>query len=240
MPKNGVEHNLGNIDSKMLQDFQLNNITPEKVTVLASGLRHHDEFYELASDTLGVLNPVREMEYRRKKSHYIGGEHRTFSESPDTNILLAYESVNWTDSEMPTFAVMHTLFGSATGFSTGGPGKGMLNRANNDILRQKFYMNDCESINLHFTDSGLFGLNFTGSSSYCKDILLDMLAVFEKFQRKIDETELNRAKNILKRTILVNLSNQMDRLEEVGRTVYYFLSYSSTIYIKASMLFKII
>jgi len=129
MPKHGFESNVEHIDAKLLQDFQTSNITPSKVIVCASGVKNHREFVDLAEDTLGVLNPVRESEYQRKKSEYIGGEHRVFTETPETNIILGYESVPWGHELMPAMAVLHNIFGSATGFSTGGPGKGILNRS---------------------------------------------------------------------------------------------------------------
>jgi predicted Zn-dependent peptidase len=129
MPKYGFESNIDNIDAKLLQDFQLSNITPEKVTIVANGVHRHKEFVDLVNHTLGSLNPVRESDYARTPSKYIGGEYRTFTETPETNIILAYESVPWTHELMPAFAVMHQLFGGAVGFSVGGPGKGMFNRA---------------------------------------------------------------------------------------------------------------
>lgn len=223
MPMMGFESNVNNIDAKMLQDFQLGNFTPEKTVVIANGLKNHDEFYDLVDQTLGVLNPVREQNYARQSSQYIGGEYRTFTETPDTNIILAYESVNWTHEDMPVFAVMHTLFGSGAGFSVGGPGKGMHNWANEKVLRRHYFIQECEAINSHFSDSGLFGLSFTGSSSNSKDILQEMIGIFEAFRSGVSETELNRAKNMLKRQVLLNVTNQSDRLEEVVRTVRNFI-----------------
>jgi predicted Zn-dependent peptidase len=223
MPMMGFHGNVGNIDSKMLSEFQLANITPEKTVVVANGLRNHEEFYDLVDQTLGQLNPVREMAYQREKSKYIGGEYRTFTETPDTNIILAYESCDWSHEDMPVYAVLHSLFGSGTGFSVGGPGKGMHNWANERILRRNYFIQECEAINSHFTDSGLFGLSFTGSSSNCADILNEMVRVFESFRSDLNEVDLNRAKNMLKRQILLNVSNQMDRMEEVVRTVSFLL-----------------
>ena len=136
MPLIGLESNLGNIDAKMLSEFQVYNFTPEKTIVSANGLKNHDEFFDLVNETLGVLNPVREDNYSRVASKYFGGDNRTFVDAPETNILLAYESVNWTHEDMPIFALLQTLFGSGAGFSVGGPGKGMHNWANNKILRK--------------------------------------------------------------------------------------------------------
>ena len=219
MPLLGLESNTANVDAKMLSDFQLSNITPEKTTIVASGLRNHEEFYDLVDQTLGVLNPVREMNFRREQAKYIGGDLRSFTETPDTNILLAYESCNWTHEDMPVYAVLHALFGSGTGFSVGGPGKGMHNWANQKVLRRHYFVQECEAINNHFTDSGLFGLSFTGSSANSKDILQEMLNIFEAFRHDIKDEDLTRAKNMLKRQVLLNMTNQIERLEEVARTV---------------------
>lgn len=132
MPKIGFESNIGNLNAKTLQEFQLNNITPEKCIIVASGVQRHKEFVELVNETLGELNPVREGDYARQHATYIGGEYRTFTETPETNIILGYESVSWIHEDMPAFAVLHQLFGSATPYSVGGPGKGMLSRSYND------------------------------------------------------------------------------------------------------------
>jgi predicted Zn-dependent peptidase len=88
-------------------------------------------------------------------------------------------------------------------------------------LRKKYYISNCECINLHFSDSGIFALNFTGDSAHSKNILNDILDTFNGFRTNIDTTELNRAKNILKRTILNNLTNQGDRTEEFAKSVKY-------------------
>jgi len=134
MPKMGLKSNVENLDARVIQDFQLSNITPDKVIVCANGVKSHREFVDLVDDHLGVLNPVRESEYTRTPSQYIGGEYRVMTESPMTNIILGYEGVTWGHPLMPAFAVLHMIFGQATGFSAGGPGKGMLNRAHNDSI----------------------------------------------------------------------------------------------------------
>ena len=53
------------------------------------------------------------------------------------------------------------------------------------------FIHDCECVNLAFSDSGLFGLNFTGRSTHSKEILDVMLQEFENFRRPIDEVVIN-------------------------------------------------
>lgn len=50
-----------------------------------------------------------------------------------------------------------------------------------------------------------------------------MIETFNDFRKPIPEEELNRAKNMLKRSILLNMENQGDRLEETIRNVSILL-----------------
>lgn len=88
-------------------------------------------------------------------------------------------------------------------------------------MRKTYFVNQCETINLHYSDTGIFALNFTGDSAHSREILNLMIQTFESFRRPIDQVELMRAKNILKRNILQNMTNQGDRIEELAKSVIY-------------------
>jgi hypothetical protein len=63
-------------------------------------------------------------------------------------------------------------------------------------LRRTYFVNQCETINLHFSDTGIFALNFTCDSPHSRTILDLMVQIFEGFRKPIDQVEINRAKNI--------------------------------------------
>ena len=107
----------------------MENITPKKCLIVASGVKNHQEYVDLVKERLGEMLPVPEHNYQRQASEYIGGEYRTWTETPATNITLAFESCPSNGSDTAAYFVMNTLLGSAKGFSSGGPGKGMHCRA---------------------------------------------------------------------------------------------------------------
>lgn len=86
MPLLGTSSNIGNIDARMLQQFIMDNITPKKCLIVASGVKNHNEYVELVKERLGEVLSVPEHEYNRQKSEYIGGEYRTWTESPQTSV----------------------------------------------------------------------------------------------------------------------------------------------------------
>jgi predicted Zn-dependent peptidase len=211
MPLIGQEGNIGNIDARMLQAFILDNITPKKCLIVASGVKNHTEYVELVKERLGDVLAVPEHEYTRKASEYIGGEYRTWTESPQTAIQIAFESVAWNHADVPAFQLMHQLLGHGHAFNHGNTG-----RAHKAIVNNGF-LDSIGGINSNFTDSGLFGITVEGAGSHSADLLAVALHELDALRQPISDAELTRAKNALKMNFLLAMESSADRLEEVAR-----------------------
>jgi len=84
MPRLGLEKNVDDIDARMLQQFIMDNITPRKCLIVASGVQNHKEYVDLVKERLGDMLPVPEHNFQRDNAEYIGGELRTWTETPQT------------------------------------------------------------------------------------------------------------------------------------------------------------
>lgn len=217
-----MANNMDNIDSRMLQQFVMDNVTPRKCLIVASGVKNHKEYVDLVKERLGELLPVPEHNYVRDQAEYIGGEYRTWTETPATSITLAFESCPWTSDDVHAYYVMNQLIGSATAFSSGGPGKGMHCRAVTNLMQKHNFVDGASAINSHFSDSGLFGLTIEGPGSHSAELMSLLVEELNSMKGPIDETELNRAKNILKMNVLMAMERTEDRLEEIARN---FMTY---------------
>lgn len=230
MPRLGLESNIGNIDARVLQQFVMDNVTPKKCLIVASGVKNHREYVDLVKERLGELLPVPEHQYQRTKSEYVGGEYRTWTESPQTNITVAFESVPWSSDDVQAFYVMNSLIGSATSFSSGGPGKGMYCRAITNLMQGNNFVDSASCINSHFTDSGLFGLTIEGPGSHSQELMSVLLEELNRLREPISDEELARAKNILKMNVLMAMERQDERLEEIARNFMTFGNLTFTQY----------
>ena len=112
----------------------MDNITPKKCLIVASGVKNHKEYVDLVKERLGDMLPVPEHKYKRNPAQYIGGELRTWTETPNTNITIGFQSVPWNHEDVTAFYLMNTMIGNATSFSSGGPGKGMYCRAITNLM----------------------------------------------------------------------------------------------------------
>ena len=78
----------------------------------------------------------------------------------------------------------------------------MHSRAVTNLLAKYSYVDGASAVNAHFSDSGLFGMSIEGPGSHSKDLLGRLIDELNALKAPIDETELNRAKNISKINIL--------------------------------------
>jgi processing peptidase subunit alpha len=222
MPRLGLKNNVEGIDARMLQKFIMDNVTPKKCVISANNINNHEEFVDLCKERLGELLPLPEHEYQRAPSEYIGGDYRVFTETPSTNITVAYESCPWTDSRTPAYFVMNTLIGSAQAFSVGGPGKGMYCRAITNLMQRYAFVDGAGAMNNMFSDNGLFGMTIEGPGSNARDLMFLALQELHRLREPISDEELSRAKNILKMNILQSLERDEDRLEEMTKNYATF------------------
>ncbi|CAG9941998.1 unnamed protein product [Clonostachys rosea f. rosea IK726] len=157
-----------------------------------------------APNGAAVLNtPPSELEISQP-SHYTGGFLSLPPQPPSLN------NTNFTHIHLA--------------FEAGGPGKGMYSRLYTNVLNQHGFVESCIAFNHSYTDSGLFGISASclpGHTSAMLDIMcqqLHALTLDTGFSR-LQDTEVERAKNQLRSSLLMNLESRMVELEDLGRSV---------------------
>lgn len=198
----------------MLQSFILDNVTPNKTLIVANGVHNHQEFVSLVKERLGELLPVPENQYVRKSSEYIGGELRNWTETPNTQISVAFEGASWGSTHQPALLVASALLGSTASVNR--------HKSPRKILAQHSFIDEAHAINHHFSDSGLFGFQVTGSGSHSKDLMEVLLNELGSLKGNISDEDLVRAKNTLKFNISRDLQCPTTRLEELAKNYTLF------------------
>lgn len=167
-----------------------------------------------------------------KPSHYTGGFLSLPTIPPPPNpmlprlshIHLAFEALPISSPDIYALATLQTLLGGGGSFSAGGPGKGMYSRLYTNVLNQCGWVESCIAFNHSYTDSGLFGIAASCSPTHvtrmlevmCKELQsLTLDSGFSALQMQ----EVNRAKNQLRSSLLMNLESRMVELEDLGRQV---------------------
>ncbi len=165
-------------------------------------------------------------------SHYTGGFLSMPRIPPPPNpalprlshIHLAFEALPISSPDIYALATLQTLLGGGGSFSAGGPGKGMYSRLYTNVLNQYGWVESCVAFNHSYTDSGLFGISASCHPAKVAHMLelmcreLDGITLDAGFQA-LQPAEVNRAKNQLRSSLLMNLESRMVELEDLGRQV---------------------
>ena len=144
---------------------------------------------------------------------------------PDLTYLhLAFEALPISSEDIYALATLQTLLGGGGSFSAGGPGKGMYSRLYTNVLNQHGWVESCVAFNNSYTDSGLFGISASCSPKRAWQMLEVMCRelqnlTLESGYSSLQVAEVNRAKNQLRSSLLMNLESRMVELEDLGRQV---------------------
>jgi processing peptidase subunit alpha len=194
----------------------------KNLSTSASNNASVQSFAHLPPSPLEILHP----------SHYTGGflslpplpPPINPSLPPLTHIHLAFEALPISSDDIYALATLQTLLGGGGSFSAGGPGKGMYSRLYTNVLNQHGWVESCVAFNHSYTDSGLFGISSSCSPSKVAPMLdvmcreLQALTLDTGFS-SLQTVEVNRAKNQLRSSLLMNLESRMVELEDLGRQV---------------------
>ena len=143
---------------------------------------------------------------------------------PLSHVHISFEALPISSPDIYALATLQTLLGGGGSFSAGGPGKGMYSRLYTNVLNQHGWIESCVAFNHSYTDSGLFGIAgscIPGRVGSMVDVMcreLQALTLETGFSA-LQTAEVNRAKNQLRSSLLMNLESRLVELEDLGRQV---------------------
>jgi len=178
-----------------------------------------------------LIQPAPESIFTRP-SHYTGGYlalptlpvPQNNLSIPLSHVHIAFEGLPISSEDIYAQATLQTLLGGGGSFSAGGPGKGMYSRLYTNVLNQHGWVESCMAFNHSYTDSGLFGIAGAcepGRVGHMVDVIcreLQSLTLDSGFS-SLQLQEVNRAKNQLRFSLLMNLESRLVELEDLGRQV---------------------
>jgi processing peptidase subunit alpha len=146
-------------------------------------------------------------------------EHPTF-----THVHIAFEGLPISSPDIYALATLQTLLGGGGSFSAGGPGKGMYSRLYTNVLNQHGWVESCIAFNHSYKDSGLFGISASCSPQRIRHMVDEIAVQLSSLTSKtgffgLKKVEVERAKNQLRSSLLMNLESRMVELEDLGRQV---------------------
>ena len=212
---------LSRMDGDALAHFVQQSYVAPRVVLAASGCAH-EELVAVAEPLLAQLPAGAAAAAATAPSRYVGGDHRSSSDSPVTNVVLAFEFAGgWKDTKASTaMTVLNTLMGGGGSFSAGGPGKGMYSRLYTRVLNKHAWAQNCTAFHSVFDDVGVVGISGVADGDRASDMVAVMAQEFAAVASgAVTEEELARAKAATVSSILMNLESKAIVAEDIGRQI---------------------
>ena len=212
----GPTKNIKSIGKNDLSDYISTHYKASRIVLAGAGGVNHDELVKLAEQNLGKL----ENTYDGKPPvvtacRFTGSEVRVRDDSlPLAHIAIAVEGCGWTDQDNIPLMVANTLIGAWDRSQGGG-----VNNASN-LARASAEDNLChsfQSFNTCYKDTGLWGIYFVCDPLQCENMLFNVQNEWMRLCTMVTEGEVERAKNLLKTNMLLQLDGTTPICEDIGR-----------------------
>lgn len=214
------ESRLDGINEQVLRSFRSRHYHGGTCFVSGAGVEH-ESFVRLVEKKFSVLAPSPvSAGVTLPPSPFTGGmvsDERALKE-PYIKIAIGFEVGGWRDPMLVPTCVLQQLLGGGSSFSAGGPGKGMYTRLYREVLNQHHWVESAEAfVSVHET-TGMLGIDGACPPEFAPSLIkvitdqLIKLAFVE-----VSDEELDRAKNMLKSMMMMQLESRLVLCEDIAR-----------------------
>ncbi|CAB3240237.1 unnamed protein product [Arctia plantaginis] len=210
----GPTKNIKKISKADLQNYIKTHYQPARIVLAGAGGVEHEKLVELANKNFsGLKNTVTDVELPHCR--YTGSEIRVRDDSmPLAHVAIAVEGAGWTDADNIPLMVANTLIGAWDRSQGGG-----MNNAS-FLARAASAGNLChsfQSFNTCYKDTGLWGIYFVAEPLQLDDMVHNIQSEWMKLCTSVTDSEVLRAKNLLKTNMLLQLDGTTPVCEDIGR-----------------------
>uniref|UniRef100_A0A8C2H3V3 Mitochondrial-processing peptidase subunit beta n=1 Tax=Cyprinus carpio TaxID=7962 RepID=A0A8C2H3V3_CYPCA len=205
----GPTENIKTINRGDLVEYITTHYKGPRIVLAAAGGVSHNELIDLAKFHFGKL-PARYSGEALLPCHFTGNEIRVRDDKmPLAHIAIAVEAVGWSHPDTIPLMVANTIIGNWDR-SLGG---GMLAQ----MACQGNLCHSFQSFNTCYTDTGLWGLYMVCEAATVSDMMRFTQLEWMSLCTNVTESEVNRAKNLLKTNMLLHLDGSTPICEDIGR-----------------------
>ncbi|XP_061921644.1 mitochondrial-processing peptidase subunit beta isoform X1 [Entelurus aequoreus] len=211
----GPTENIKTINKGDLVEYITAHYKGPRIVLAAAGGVSHNELIDLAKYHFGKLPGSYESDAPTQPScPFTGSEIRIRDDKmPLAHIAIAVEAVGWSHPDTIPLMVANTLIGNwDRSFGGGNLSSKLAQMACQGNLCHSF-----QSFNTCYTDTGLWGLYMVCEPGTINDMMHFTQQQWMSLCTNVSESEVARAKNLLKTNMLLHLDGSTPICEDIGR-----------------------
>ncbi|CAG0894193.1 unnamed protein product [Darwinula stevensoni] len=212
----GPTENIKSISRQDLVEYVTTHYKGPRMVLSAAGGIDHDQLVKLAEQHLGKLPMSYDGEIPlTQKCRFTGSEIRVRNDDmPLAYVAIAVEGCGWADADNLPLMVASTMMGSWDRSQGGGAhlASKLASECAKDNLCHSF-----QAFNTCYKDTGLWGVYFVADSHSLDDMMYNIQSEWMRMCTSITAFEVERAKNLLRNNLLLQLDGSTPICEDIGR-----------------------
>jgi len=212
----GPTKNIKSISRSDIDDYLDANYRAPRMVLAGAGGVKHDELVKLANKHFGSLSGSNDnLGSPLTRCRFTGSDVRVRDDNmPFAHVAIAVEGCGWFNPDNIPLMVANTIIGSWDRTHGGGA-----NLASNlaSYSAQSNLCHSFQSFNTCYKDTGLWGIYFVCEPMKCETMIYNIQSEWMRMCRAVTPTEVERAKNLLKTSMNLQLDGTTPICEDIGR-----------------------
>lgn len=217
----GPTENIKSINAKDLRDYINTHYKAPRMVLAAAGGVNHDELVKLAEEHFGSLKADYDSEVPLvTPCRFTGSEIRVRDDDMRlAHVAISVEGTSWSDADTIPLMVASTIIGSwdRSMASGGNLGSKLAQRVTKYNLCHSF-----QAFNTCYADTGLWGMYFTTDKMKIDDFMICLHDEWNRLCTSVTDFEVNRAKNLLRTNMHLQMDGSTPVCEEIGRQLLVY------------------
>jgi predicted Zn-dependent peptidase len=205
-PVLGTEKIIGQMPRETVNRYYRSRYTPQNLVIAFAGaitheesLRHVEKF--LSAGTKGAAQKTKEV-----VGDYKGGEFRLKQTLEQLHFLMGFRGISYTNDDIYALQLLNTVLSG-----------GMSSRLFQEIREKRGLAYTIQSFHSGYDDTGLFSIYAGTSGDKAAELVDAITKVLLDTAKKISKAELERAKEQIRASLLMDQENTTTLSEDLGR-----------------------
>lgn len=213
----GPTQNIKSIKRGDIVEYINSHYKGSRMVLAAAGGVSHGELSRLAKQHLSSIKNAYE-DSAIPAVHlcrYTGSEIRVRDDSmPLAHVAIAVEGCGWENADNLPLMVANTIIGSWD--HTHGGGANVASRLAQEAVKDNL-CHSFQSFNTCYKDTGLWGIYFVAEGLKIDDMVYNVQSEWMRLCNSVTDFEVQRAKNLLRTNMLLQLDGSTPVCEDIGR-----------------------
>ncbi|OQV20413.1 Mitochondrial-processing peptidase subunit beta [Hypsibius exemplaris] len=212
----GSTENIKSITRNDIVKYIGDHYKAPRIVLAAAGGVNHEELVKYAEKYLGSIGHTYPGEVPlMEPCRFTGSEIRVRDDDmPLAHVAIAVESVGWSHPDNIPLMIASTIVGSWD--RSHGAGANVASKLG-QAMGQYGFCNSFQSFSTCYTDTGLWGCYFICDRMVIDDFIYNLQHEWMRICSSVTDFEVERAKNLLKANLLLQLDGTTPICEDIGR-----------------------